>query len=308
MQNELLTSLLTEYSRFLQAEKGMAETSRRTYLAAVSGFLAVCLAKPARLFLPDGWELTHLDKRTLEVYLNHLRDDRGWQASSLALQASALRGFFAYLQIQGRLERNPARSLKPRVEARTPAPPEGEEAAVLRLFERRPDTLKDARLLLLAQLFYGGGLRPIVVYRIQALNVNRRDGAVRLTLPEGRRQVALSPTGLAHARAYLAHRRSVIGPKARGPFWIDSRGRPCSPARLSREVRKALAGVELYGGPTLLRQLAAQHFRQRGGDTRSLRQLLGAKRLGELDRYAPPDYQEVLRQFRRLHPRQEGPV
>jgi hypothetical protein len=35
-----------------------------------------------------------------------------------------------------------------------------------------------------------------------------------------------------------------------------------------------------------------------------VQRLLRAKRLGSLDRYAPPDFQSVLRQFRQIHPRQ----
>jgi len=37
-----------------------------------------------------------------------------------------------------------------------------------------------------------------------------------------------------------------------------------------------------------------------------VQQFLHAKRLGSLDRYAPPDFQTVLREFKRIHPRQRS--
>lgn len=304
MKHEVLRAIITDYSAFLQAEKGMAESSRRSYLTAATGFLKLCRAQPEALFLPEAWELSHLDKRAVEIYLNQLRDRRGWKAASLAQQASALRTFFSYLQTRGHLERNPARRLHPRVPARPFVPPEGEEAAVLALFQREPASLAEARLLVLLELFYGGGLRASQVYRIQSTTVRRRQGVVRLQLPGETLELPCSREGLARINAYLAQRRSVLAGQPKAPFWVDARGRTCTPARLSREVRRALASQGLDGGPTLLRQLAARHFRERGGDTRSLRRLLGVKRLGTLDRYAPPDYQQVLREFRRVHPRQ----
>ena len=302
----MLENIITDYSAYLQDEKGMAEATQRSYLGAVSSFLAVCRAHPERLLLPTPWQWNHLDKRALEIYLRHLSEERGWRTVSIAQQASALRVFFAFLQRRGYLERNPARSLKPRPPPRDETPPEGEEADVRRLFESRGDTLRDARRLLLLELHYGAALRATDIHRIRALRVNKRTGLATPTLGDRTLQRPLSPAGLERARRYLALRREAVAGRRRAAFWVDERGAPRNPQQLSREVKRELERVGLPGRPSLLRQLAARHFRERGGDTRSLRRLLGAKRLGSLDRYAPPDYQQVLRQFRRSHPRQEG--
>ena len=114
----------------------------------------------------------------------------------------------------------------------------------------------------------------------------------------------LSAPGLERARRYLGLRKAATAERRGAAFWVDARGLPCSPARLSREVGREMERAGLPPRPSLLRHLAARHFAERGGDTRSLRKLLGAKRLGSLDRYAPPDYQQVTRQFRSVHPRQ----
>lgn len=304
MKQRVLKELITEYLAFLQDEKGMARASLRSYRRAVENFLKTASASPEGLFLPPGWELAEVDKRSLEAYLNHLGAQRGWRPASLAQQASALRSFFSFLQRRGHLERNPARSLTFRANQPGEAPPRGEEAAVLGLFDVPGDTLAGARLLLLLELLYGAAQRTSVVYGLRTLKPNRRAGTVTLSTGEHSAEAALSPAGMERARHYLAHRKALVGRRRKAAFWVGERGEGLSPAALAKEVKQEMERAGLPPRPSLLRQLSARHFAERGADTRSLRQLLQAKRLGSLDRYAPPDAGQVLRQFRALHPRQ----
>ncbi|MEE8435066.1 MAG: site-specific integrase [bacterium] len=306
--------MTTDYSAFLQDEKGMALSSRRSYLRAVTNFLKIAHGQPERLFLPPDWAyaakpgqaLRRLDKRAVEGYLNHLRIDRGWSPASLALQASALRSFFAFLQSRGHVERNPARSLKPRVPQREEIRPEGDEDAVLRLFQLDGSTLGGARILLLMELMYGGALQSSRVYDIRSLKVARKEGKVKIETPAHSLEVALGAGGLERARRYLEHRKSVVGRKKKAAFWVGENGAGLSAAYLAREIKREMERAELEPRPSLLRQLAARHFAERGGDIRSLRELLHAKRLGSLDRYAPTSHRDVFRQFREAHPREGG--
>ncbi len=299
-------TIVSEYSSYLQAEKGMAEPTRRGYLAAVESLLAVARAHARRLHLPADWGVQHLDKRALEIYLNHLREERGWAQSTLALQTSALRSFFDFLQRRGYVERNPARYLLPKLPPRDETPPLGQEETVRKLFSAAGDRLDSAREQLLLELCYGAALRPAVIYRIRTLRVLGRSDLLRIVTEQEQLDAPLAPAGLERARRYLALRKAAIAGRRRAAFWVDERGRPCSPSRLARQVKRAMQRAGLAGGPTLLRQLAARHFAERGGDMRSVQRLLHAKRLGSLDRYAPPDFQTVLREFRRIHPRQRA--
>jgi site-specific recombinase XerD len=128
---------------------------------------------------------------------------------------------------------------------------------------------------------------------------------LRIEIGEQRLDVPLSPPGLVRVRHYLALRKAVLGRRRNAPFWVDERGQACTPERLARQLKRALESAGLPARPSLLRQLAARHFAERGADTRSVQRLLHARRLGSLDRYAPPDFRGVLEQFRRIHPRQQ---
>ena len=118
--------------------------------------------------------------------------------------------------------------------------------------------------------------------------------------------MALGAGGLERARRYLEHRKAVAGRKKQAAFWVGENGAGLSAAQLAREIKREMERAGLEPRPSLLRQLAARHFAERGGDTRSLRELLHAKRLGSLDRYASTSQKDVFRQFREIHPRERG--
>ncbi|MBI3994106.1 MAG: site-specific integrase [Candidatus Lambdaproteobacteria bacterium] len=301
------SEIVNEYARYLQAEKGIAAATRQGYRRAVTAFLALCAARPEALLLPPGWTLERIDKRSVEVYLTYLRRERGWRPASIARQVTALRSFFAYLQRQGLVTRNPLRTLQPDVPPADAEPPQGDEAAVLRLFDVAPVTLAQCRLLAVLELGYGLALRPSQIYAVRELRVGARGGLVHIALEEQTLALQASPGGLRRLRDYLRQRRRIAQGRADAPFWIDERGRAVKPVRLARAATEAMTGVGLNGGLRHLRQLAALHFRERGGDVRSLQRLLRAKRLGRLDRYEPPAARDVVALFRLAHPRARKP-
>lgn len=303
MELQKYDSVCSEYSTYLQAEKGMAPATCESYLQAVETCFAVVRARPADLLLPENWDWPDLDKRSIEIYLNHLLHQRGWKPSSVRQQMSALRVFFRFLQSKGYARRNPLKTIVPPPPAPPGPLPEGEQAAVQKLFALPGATLTQARLLTLLELIYGGGMRPSQVYRIAAIRPRPKEGTIRVAVGEVSHQITLSEAGMDRVRLYLGKRKEALQKKRPRPFWVGERGARVGVPQLARAVKQAMEGAGLPGGGRVLRQLSARHFRERGGDVRSLREFLGAKRLGTLDRYGAPDFQEVQAEFRRLHPR-----
>lgn len=307
MDQTTLTDIVSEYAAHLQAEKGLAPVTRQGYVAAAQALLGRALADPAGLLLPPEWDLSMLDKRAVELHLRALRDHQGWKPESIAQQASALHAFFRFLKDRGYIPSDPAGALRPRLPEGPPRPPPGGEAAVLRLLQQPADTLEGVRLGALVELLYGAGLRPAQVYRIQAVTLEGGENTVTISLPETSVPAIIGAEGIRRLQAYLDARRAIAGDTPAAPFWVDRRGRACTPARLARQVKLAMEAEGLTGGPATLRQLAARHFAERGGDLRSLQRLLRTKRLGQLDRFQPPaTFRDLVERFRRAHPRKDG--
>ncbi|HEX7928831.1 MAG TPA: phage integrase N-terminal SAM-like domain-containing protein [bacterium] len=305
MDQTTLAAIVTEYAAHLQAEKGLAPVTQEGYLTAVKAFLGRAMADPAALLLSPDWDFPALDKRALELHLNALRDRQGWKPESIAQQASALHSFFRYLQERHYIPHDPGRSLRPRLPEGPPPPPEGDEAAVLRMLQGPGDTLESARLLALVELLYGAGLRPAQAYGVSALELDERDHSITATLPDGPLQATVSVDGFERLLGYLTARRAIVGNDGGAPFWVDRRSRACTPGRLARQIKQAMEAEGLDGGPAALRQLAARHFAERGGDLRSLQRLLRTKRLGQLDRFQPDaPFRDLVAQFRKAHPRE----
>ncbi len=332
MDPTTLSQMISEYAAHLQAEKRLGAPTCERYVSAAQGFMALCRQSPQALFLRPDWALEQIDRRVVEAYLNSQRALHRWQPSTQAHAVTALKRFFTFLLQRGRLQRNPCEGLRPALKERPPNPPQGGEDAVLRLFQPRPnfagragsppksESLESARLVALLELLYGGGLKPGQAYRITGAKVLARRGAVRLQLPGQELELLLGQPGAKRVQRYLDLRAQVQAwmqrsapaePKRKArrkaalPFWVDGLGQRCTPPRLAHQIKKALEDQGLPGGPGSLRHLAARHFRERGGDLRSLQQLLGAKRLGRLDRYRPaPDFKRLLEQFRKAHPRE----
>lgn len=296
--------VLNEYSEYLQAEKGMSEATRRSYLRAAQDCLTLLRGRPADFLLPGDWDWTQLDKRALEIYFRHLEEGRGWKLSSVRQRASAIRSLFRFLLERGHIRRNPLESFYPPGEREPRIMPEGEESAVRALFASPAKSLGAARLLASLELIYGGGLRPSAAYGVRSLKLRGATGMARIASGENTLDVPFSPAGAARLEAYLQMRDTLLKGRRPRPFWVDGRGGPVGAGKLARAVKQAMEGVGLDGGGRVLRQLGARHFRERGGDVRSLQQFLGAKRLGTLDVYGSPGFREIAAQFKRFHPRQ----
>ena len=310
MQYGDFSEILPAYATHLAGVRGYSEGTCKAYLAAARELLEVLQSRPHALLLAPDTGLASVDKRALEIHLNHLRDARAWRPATLAAHLRALRALFDWLVRSGRVPADPTRGLRIGAERRTSSLPEGDEGRIRALFALAGAGLAGAQLGLLLELIYGGGMKPVQAYALRGLRCDPVQGMVHALSAEGERALPLAPEGIARAEAYLARRQDTVaaledaGESA--PFWIRAQGRGLGAAALGKQVRAAMARAGLAGGAADLRRLAARHFRARGADLRSLQRFLGARRLGGLERYGHTDFRGVAEQLRRLHPRRDG--
>ncbi len=177
----------------------------------------------------------------------------------------------------------------------TTAPREGEA--------REPWVLaRDAAVLALC---YGAGLRIS-----EALGIRRADapvGAVEAITVLGKGKKTRSAPVIAPVRtaveAYLALCPYAL--KADGPLFVGAKGGPLSPriVQLAMERMRGALGLPDSATPHALRHSFATHLLARGGDLRTIQDLLGHASLSTTQVYTGVDSARLLAAYRAAHPR-----
>ena len=95
---------LPGYERWLTLEKKAAANTLSSYLRDVRQFLSFLSA--------SGLEPERVGQRTLEQFVKHLTT-QGKSKSTITRSIASLKSFYTYLQIEGYVTSNPAKSIAP---------------------------------------------------------------------------------------------------------------------------------------------------------------------------------------------------
>jgi len=233
------------------------------------------------------------------------RRNEGLGSRSLARELSALKSFFGFLEREGVLATEALNTI------RTPRQARGLPRA-LTVIEAKAtisatDELEDtpwvaARDMAVISLCYGAGLRIS-----EALAVTRSDleaSALRVTGKGGKTRIV--PLIAAVRRAidtYLGLSPYTPGPDE--PLFRGKKGGVLSPRLIQlrmQQLRGAL-GLPPSATPHALRHSFATHLLGRGGDLRTIQELLGHATLSTTQIYTAVDTERLLEAYRAAHPR-----
>jgi integrase/recombinase XerC len=161
---------------------------------------------------------------------------------------------------------------------------------------------RDAAVLALC---YGAGLRIS-----EALSIRRSDapiGAVESVTVVGKGKKTRAAPVIAPVRRavedYLALCPYALKPG--GPLFVGARGGPLSPriVQLAMERMRGALGLPDSATPHALRHSFATHLLTRGGDLRTIQDLLGHASLSTTQVYTGVDSARLLAAYRSAHPR-----
>ena len=302
--------LAAEIMRWLAAlrhERRLAANSLEAYARDARQFFAFLmdrLAAPPKL--DDFLTLT---PRDLRAFLAHRRAEN-IDPRSLQRALAALRSFARHCDTTGVGRASALGALRsPKAGRRLPRPLAVEDAkAVADVSARAGDTrdpwilARDAAVLALC---YGAGLRIS-----EALSIRRGDapiGAideVRITGKGGKTRIApvIAPVRGA-IEDYIARCPWTLKPQ--GPLFVGAKGGPLSPriVQLAMEQMRGALGLPDSATPHALRHSFATHLLARGGDLRTIQELLGHASLSTTQLYTAVDGARLLEAYRSAHPR-----
>lgn len=235
------------------------------------------------------------------------RKRSGLQASSVRLDAVALRIFFRFLVARQGWKSNPAETLSlPRPEKHLPETLNADE--VRRLIESvglgDPQGLRDRAML---ELLYSSGLRVSELCDARLENIDLESGFIRVTGKGNKtRLVPVGQPAREAIRNYLnSGRPTLVGRRTGAEIFLSIRGRKLTPQRIWQLVRQyaGRAGLERNVHPHLMRHSFATHLLGGGADLRVIQELLGHADISTTQIYTHVEKSGLKAVLKKFHPR-----
>jgi integrase/recombinase XerC len=294
---------------FIAHERRLSPKTLEAYSRDVAGFLGFLSEHLGGK--PTLRDLSRLAPADVRAYLARRRRDH-IQARTLMRSLAAARSFARFLEREGRGKVAALTAVRaPKIQRGLPRPLSAKSARAVADpasragEEREPWVLaRDAAVL---TLLYGSGLRIS-----EALGIKRRDaptegGQVTVTGKGNKtRMVPVLPQVGKAIEQYIS--LCPIALEGDKPLFRGEKGGPLSPriVQLAMERMRGALGLPDTATPHALRHSFATHLLARGGDLRSIQELLGHASLATTQIYTAVDSASLVEAYRAAHPRERA--
>jgi integrase/recombinase XerC len=245
---------------------------------------------------------TEIDLWVLRAFFADLHARKA-SATTAGRKLATFRSFFRFLCREGTLTKNPARSLvAPKKDSRIPTYLQEAEATDLINASDKTKSSEERDTAIL-ELLYSTGMRCSEVVGLVLDDVDANNRSLRI-VGKGRKERWVPfgvPADLA-LRRYLDSRSGLNG---RSPLFAGIKERPLSDRTVRRIVARGLsrAAIRTKASTHTLRHSFATHLLQRGGDLRSIQELLGHSSLSTTQRYTHVNPKYLLDIYKQTHPK-----
>jgi integrase/recombinase XerC len=294
--------------RYLAGERRASRHTVEAYARDLAAFLAFLTDHLGRR--PDAAALKSLQAADLRAFLAKRRGD-GLESRSLLRALAAVRNFLRLIEKKGFARTDVFGAVRPPKrphslpkaltvpDARDIVDPEQRAGEA-----REPWVIaRDAAVL---ALLYGAGLRISEALSIPsaAALIGAADRVTILGKGGKSRTVPVIAPVRAAIEAYLALCPYDL---AGGPLFVGARGGPLSPriVQLAVQRLRGALGLPDSATPHALRHSFATHLLGRGGDLRTIQELLGHASLSTTQIYTAVDKARLLDAYKSAHPRAE---
>jgi integrase/recombinase XerD len=291
--------LMREYLAYLRIEKGLQPLSCEAYARDLLQF--------AEYLEREGTAPVSAKHAQVAGFLEHL-GTHGVESRSAARKLSCLRGFYRWLLLDKRIDRDPTINLDSptswKVLPKSLAQSEVDD--ILDQADRAAEhpeadavALRDRAIL---ELLYAGGLR---VSELTGLNVADLSLDAGRVLVRGKgdkeRIVPMGQPAVMAIEKYLAGARPALLKKkaSTGRLFLSVRGEP-----LTRQwIWQLVKSTDQHASPHMLRHSCATHMVEHGADLRTVQTLLGHADIGTTQVYTHLALGRLKAVHRQHHPR-----
>jgi integrase/recombinase XerD len=290
--------VLEAYLDHLRVERRLADHTLESYgrdLTALAAFAAAA-----------GRQLDTLDRHALEEFVR-AQMARGLSPRSTARMVAAVRGFYRFLVLDRRLERNPADDLRP--PRAWPALPKFLSLEEVDALIAQPDTstplgVRDRAMI---ELLYATGVRVSELIRVRAADLHL-DEHFMTCIGKGNKE-RLVPIGEQAAdwitRYQRSGRRALLKGRPSPHLFVNARGGRLTRVGFWKILKRhgRAANLPRTLSPHVVRHSFATHLLERGADLRSIQMLLGHADLSTTQIYTHVHQARLRTAYNRFHPR-----
>lgn len=291
---------------YLGTEKRMSPKTLEAYRRDVHQFLAFLtghLGAP-----PTLKRLGKLTPADIRAFMAARRSE-GLSSRSLMRQLAGTRSFARFLERNGKGKVDALSAVRtPKLPKTLPKPLPASAARAMTDAGVRADEAREpwvlARDAAVLALLYGAGLRISEALSLKRSAVEGRPDALTVIGKGNKsRMVPLLPQVMLLIEHYLAS--CPYPPSPDGPLFVGARGGPLSPriVQLAMASLRGALGLPETATPHALRHSFATHLLARGGDLRSIQDLLGHASLSTTQIYTAVDTERLLDVYNSAHPR-----
>ncbi len=302
-----LAGAVSAWLRRLKDERQMSDHTIEAYARDVRQYLAFLTERFGAP--PSTADFTDCAPADLRAFLARRRS-RGIEGRSLQRALSALRSLARHIAREGGETASALGAVRsPKAARRLPRPLSAPDARAVATTAPREGEAREpwilARDAAVLALCYGAGLRIS-----EALSIRRADAPVRAVeaiTVVGKGKKTRSAPVIAPVRKAVEDYLSLCpyALKPAGPLFVGAKGGPLSPriVQLAMERMRGALGLPDSATPHALRHSFATHLLARGGDLRTIQELLGHASLSTTQVYTGVDGARLLDAYRSAHPR-----
>jgi integrase/recombinase XerD len=293
-----LAPLASEFYRYLTLERGLSRNTCLAYAGDLGAFLEYCEALKS--------DPLKADAHSVEEYLWTLKADKKLKSSSIFRKTEALRSFYRFLMLEGKLSADPTRNFKaPKMAQRVPKFLSGRDMEKLLSYPAR-DNFARMRTVAAIELLYAAGLRISELLGLRLEAVNMQQGWIRV-FGKGAKEriVPVHQAAVETLKKYMELRQAKFGGRtAAAEIFVNRSGKMISRVQLWKDILKLgkEADVQIAIHPHLFRHTFASHLVQGGADLRSVQEMLGHVSLNNTQIYAHVEKSGVKAAHEKFHP------
>ncbi len=247
----------------------------------------------------------NITRPVLQKYFRELFNS-GYSRRSIRRKHSAIRRFFNYLLINGKIKFNPATGIL-HIKLDKPLPDVVSEEKILKMLDSwEPETIFEIRNKAIIETLYSTGIRAseLTGIKIQDLDIERRE--VRVMGKGNKERIVPLGTPAFNAIFQYIQVREKFNPTS-DILFVTKSGKKLSRDMVWRIVTTVFKKLSsLYGvHPHTLRHSFATHMLSNGADLRSIQELLGHENISTTEIYLNLTLPRIKRIYDLTHPRKK---